>query len=285
MVQSTNPHLQYHAHEGVDKLPSRTRSRKHSRKTVPRIQSTKNGALIMEIGKCIENLRTQKAILKAENAHLTRDIRKLNALRIQQTGLEAEMAQIVEDIHQRHGRIERPYRCAVGKARGVGKTAARVEKQEWADFKVAEGDLEPYVELDEGGEVVLKQEHEGDAERETLFESYSNARSLYESLQAARTRLRQSEMELLDMGDFVGKVRCIALGDVELPCERSVPVPAQEENEGTEPPARVSRRCRNRRNSFPWSTRDGGERCNEWNQTMLSDSCAYGIPSRPKSLR
>lgn len=211
----------------------------------------------MEMGKCIENMRSEKAILKAENAHLTRDIRTLNALRLQQTGLEAEMAQIVEEIHQRYGRIERPYRCAVDKARGVGKTAARVEKQEWAGFKVAEGDLEPYIELDEDGEVVLKQEPEGDAEKETLFEIYSNARSLYGSLQAARTRLRQSEMELLDMGDFVRKVRCIALRDVALPYERFVPVPvmdtvlAQGENVEAEPPARVRRRFRDRRNSFP----------------------------------
>lgn len=220
----------------------------------------------MEIGKCIENVRAGKDILKAENAQLTQDIRKLNALRLQQAGLEAEIAQIIEDIHKRHARFEGPHRHAAKKAKTVRKMAARIEEDRWAGLKVAEGILEPYVEIDEGGDVVLMQKHEDDAEKKTLFDDYTEARSSYIGLQAARTRLLQSRMELLNLGDFVKKVGRTAIGDVRNHRDRLVSVlamgmvKAKKINREKTPPTRVRRRVRDRRDSFPLSPGDDDER-------------------------
>ncbi len=174
----------------------------------------------MDIERCIQTLRSEKAILKAENVHLTGDIRIMNALKIQQVALEAEMEKIVEDIHKRHARIEGPHRFAAKKARIVRKKAAQVEEERWAELKVAVGVIEPHIEVDEEGDVLLMLKYGDDSEKKTLFDTYTNAKSSYETLQAATTRLRQSRAELLDLGDFVSKVKTIAIGSVHIPHDR-----------------------------------------------------------------
>lgn len=165
-------------------------------------------------------MRTEKDVLKAENAQLTQDIRDMRALRTKQVALEAEMARIVGGIHERHARIEKSHRFAVKRARVLRKMAAQIEEDRLAELKVAEGIVEPYIEVDEDDNVFLMQKYGDDAETEGLFDAYVEAKSSVESLAAAVARLRQSRAELLDLGDLVSKVEMIAIGDLEVPCGR-----------------------------------------------------------------
>lgn len=127
--------------------------------------------------------------------------------------------------------------------------AARIKEDKWAELKMIEGMLEPYVEIDEDGDVVLMQNYEDDAEKETLFDDYTKTKSSYTSLRAATTRLLQSRMELLNLGDFVKKVERMAIGDVHTPRDRLFQflamgmIPAKNMDRGKTPSAGVRRRA------------------------------------------
>lgn len=186
----------------------------------PQSQSSNDSEITTEIEDCIKILKAEKDVFKAENARLTEDIRKMNALRTKQAALEAEMAELVEGIHERHARIERPYRLALRRSRMMRKKAAQIGEHKWAELKAVEGIIETCVDVDEEGNVALAKGYEDNAEKGQLLEGYTTARSSFDILNAALSRLRQSRAELVDLGDLVGKVESIAVGDVRIHRDR-----------------------------------------------------------------
>lgn len=170
-------------------------------------------------------MKAEKDILRAENAQLTEDIRTMDVLRKQQAALKAEMEQIVEAMYDRHARIERPHRIAMKKAKAVRKKAEQIEEERGIELQLAEGIMQPYIETDEDGRVLLMQEHGNDIDKERFFDAYTDVKSSYDSLHAAITRLRQSRAELLNLSDFVSKVQRIAIGGVYTPHDRLFTLP------------------------------------------------------------
>lgn len=212
--------------DGTKNTLARRHSIEHSKEPSFRARSNNDNDMLIEIGKCIKNLKVEKNVLKAENAQLTQDIRRMNALRAQKRVLDAEMKKLVGNIHERREQIQGQHRLALKKARAMRKLATQTEEVKWAELKVTEGMLDPYVQVDEGENVVLRDEYREYVEKEILFDAYTEAKSSFDSLNAAMSRLQQSKTELLDLGEFVSKVENIAIGDMDVSSDRFDPFPA-----------------------------------------------------------
>lgn len=210
--------------DGTESSRARRRSIEHSKEPPPRIRKNNNNDMIIQIGNCIKALKTEKDVLKAENAQLTQDIRRMDALRAQQATLKAEMTELVENIHARHMRIQGPHRLALKKAKAVRKLASEAEEETWAELRMTEGMLDPFVEVDEDEKVVLKDKYREDVEKEGLFDAYTEAKSSFDGLNAAMSRLRQARTELQDLAVFVSKVEHIAIRDIDGSSDRFDPL-------------------------------------------------------------